>query len=148
MHPVSKVDPCHCHVVRKAARYVTGFYDEALAPVGLRLAQFSMLVRIWEAGEIALGELADSLGLDRTTATRNLKLLDRAGHVAIATAAADGRRKAIRLTEAGRTALRTASPLWESAQAAFEERHGKPLLGQMHQVLGAIEDGRKTATGD
>jgi DNA-binding MarR family transcriptional regulator len=149
-------DPCHCHVVRKAARYVTGFYDEALAPAGLRLAQFSMLVTLSGADELALGELAGALGLDRTTATRNLKLLERAGYVAIGASEADGRRKAIRLTETGWTVLRGAVPLWEAAQAAFEARHGAALVGQVHDVLGALDKnrpesrsaGRKTAVGD
>lgn len=148
MDPVSKVDPCHCHVVRRTARYVTGFYDDALAPAGLRLAQFSMLVQLSAGAGIALGALADLLGLDRTTATRNLKLLEKVGYVVVGAAEDDGRRKAIRLTDAGRVVLRRAAPLWQAAQAAFEERHGRPLVMEMHAVLAGIEEGRKTATGD
>lgn len=148
MPPISKVDPCHCHVVRRASRYVTGFYDEALAPAGLRLAQFSMLAQLSEDRGVALGELAELLGLDRTTATRNLKLLEREGLVRIGPAEGDARRKAIRLTEQGWAVLRRASPLWQAAQAAFEERHGAALVERLHAVLDALDEGRKTAAGD
>jgi DNA-binding MarR family transcriptional regulator len=148
MQPMSKVDPCHCHALRQAARTVTGFYDEALAPAGLRLSQFSMLVQLSDRKGIALGELAASLGLDRTTATRNLRLLERAGYVVIAAAEEDGRRKAISLTEAGRAVLREAFPLWQGAQAAFEDRHGGALVEQLRGTLRALESGRKTQTGD
>ena len=148
MPPISKVDPCHCHVVRRAARYVTAFYDEALAPAGLRLAQFSMLAQLSDDRDIALGELAEILGLDRTTATRNLKLLEREGHVRISPAEGDARRKAIRLTDQGWTVLRRASPLWQAAQAAFEERHGSALVERLHSVLDELDEVRKTATGD
>jgi len=148
MPPISKVDPCHCHVVRRASRYVTGFYDEALAPAGLRLAQFSMLAQLSDDQGIALGELAGILGLDRTTATRNLKLLEREGLVLVAPAEGDGRRKEIRLTEQGWAVLRRASPLWQGAQKAFEDRHGTALLERLHAVLDELDEGRKSATGD
>lgn len=148
MQTISKVDPCHCHALRRAARSVTGFYDEALAPTGLRLSQFSMLAQLSGGKGVALGELAEALGLDRTTATRNLRLLERAGYVAIAAAEADGRRKAIGLTEAGRAVLRAAFPLWQGAQAALEKRHGAALVEQLRGTLRALESGRKTESGD
>jgi hypothetical protein len=34
-------DECNCLAVRSAARHVTQFYDELLAPTGLRTTQFS-----------------------------------------------------------------------------------------------------------
>lgn len=148
MQPMSKIDPCHCHALRRAARHITALYDDALAPVGLRLTQFSMLVAISDGQGIALGALADLLGLDRTTATRNLRPLERAGHVAIAAAEDDGRRKVIRLTDAGRAVLREAAPLWQGAQRAFEERHGAALVGQLRGTLRTLESGRKTESGD
>jgi hypothetical protein len=59
-----------------------------------------------------------------------------------------GRRKAISLTEAGRAVLREAFPLWQGAQAAFEDRHGGALVEQLRGTLRALESGRKTQTGD
>lgn len=136
-----RVDPCHCHAIRKAARHATSFYDEALAPSGLRLTQFSMLAQLSGVDGVALGELAEQLGLDRTTATRNLKLLERAGYVTLAAAENDGRRKAIRLTLEGRAILRRAAPLWQAAQSRFEERHSAERIARLRAVLRELDAG-------
>lgn len=139
------VDPCHCHAIRKAARAVTGFYDEALAPSGLRLTQFSMLAQLQDKDGLALGALAEQLGLDRTTATRNLKLLERAGYVTAAAAEDDARRKAIRLTRSGRAVLAEAAPLWQAAQHAFEARHSTAVVGRLRAVLREMDAGQSGA---
>ncbi len=62
---------CTCFRLRRASRRVTQVYDHALAPVGLSLNQYSILRRS-EREPRVLGELADELGMDRTTLTRNL----------------------------------------------------------------------------
>jgi len=45
---MSDVEPeiCNCAALRQAARHVTRFYDEALAPTGLGVNQFSILARL------------------------------------------------------------------------------------------------------
>ena len=41
-----KPEDCNCFVVRSAARHVTQLYDQFLAPVGLHVTQFSILVKL------------------------------------------------------------------------------------------------------
>ena len=65
---------CSCFNLRRAARRVTQVYDHALAPSGLKATQFTLLVVLEgaDAGEgIAMTRLAEKLGMDRTTLTRN-----------------------------------------------------------------------------
>jgi hypothetical protein len=44
--PAPPVPECNCLVLRQAARHVTRFYDQCLAPSGLRTMQFSILATV------------------------------------------------------------------------------------------------------
>ncbi len=112
---IKSVRTCACFNLRKAARAVTQLYDEVLAPTGLRGTQFSVLTVIAAAGPATMTYLADTLVMDRTTLTRNLKpLLDR--ELVERGEGEDRRQRPIAITPAGRDALGQALPLWEKAQ--------------------------------
>src|SRR5215472_7862470 len=74
---------CACLKVRMAARAVTRAYDSALRPIGLRATQLSILVAVAIDGAISIAALAEFLGMDRTTLTRNLRPLQKQGLIAI-----------------------------------------------------------------
>ena len=59
-------------------------YDDALAPAELRTTQYSILARLHAEGTTTVGGLAERLGMDRTTLSRELAPL---GVVAAGTAA-------------------------------------------------------------
>ena len=61
--------------------------------------------------------------MDQTTLTRNLKLLENKGLIAIA-AGTDRRTRVVMVTEAGRRALATALPLWREVRARVIARLG------------------------
>ena len=116
--------PCYCAAVRAAARKATALYDAALAPVGINVAQFSLLRRIERMGPVSLTELGREAELDRSTVGRNVKVLARLRLVRLAPAE-DQREAAVRLTRAGAEALRRAAPLWEEAQRRIEAALGR-----------------------
>jgi DNA-binding MarR family transcriptional regulator len=110
---------CGCFNLRRAARRVTQLYDHALAPSGLKATQFALLAVLGgdNVGEgIAMTRLAEKLGMDRTTLTRNLAVVERNGLVTVRTGD-DPRSRLVALTKAGRRALELAAPLWATAQA-------------------------------
>ncbi len=104
-------------MLRRTARRVTQLYDEALAPAGIRLTQYSLLATLDRAGSIALTPLAEHLGMDRTTLTRNLAPL--VTRKLIKLEAAAGRTKLAQLTARGAKLLEEAYPYWQSAQRGF-----------------------------
>jgi DNA-binding MarR family transcriptional regulator len=112
------------------------FYDEILEPSGLRGTQFSLLVALSLTGEAPVLRLADELGLDRSTMTRNLAPLERDGLV-VSAEGPDRRVRLIQLTEAGRRALATALPLWEKAQRRFIEALGEHRFRELLAALQA-----------
>ena len=115
--------PCYCAALRVATRKVTALYDAELAPVGLNIAQFSLLRKIERAGTVSLTELGRLAELDRSTVGRNVKVLERLRFVRPADAA-DQREAAVTLAPAGVEALRRGGPLWETAQHRIEDGLG------------------------
>ena len=137
---------CHCAALRQAARRATGLYDGAMAPFGIRVSQFGLLVRLRRSGPMSLQALAADLVLDRTTLGRNLRALERDGYVASHADPGDRRVRRLVITEAGAALVRRAMPAWREAQAAFEQRYGAgpaaALLEALNQVtvaLGPVE---------
>ena len=115
---------CACHNVRRAARAVTGLYDRILAPTGLRTTQVTLLVALEKAGLIPFTRLAGVLGMDRTTLTRNLEPLRRAGLLTLRPGE-DRRVRLAAITDKGRKAITAAIPLWEQAQRQITEGLGQ-----------------------
>ena len=64
---------CTCANLRKATRVITQAFDAALQPTGLKATQFTVLATLARQGDGPLTLLAESLVMDRTTLTRNLK---------------------------------------------------------------------------
>ncbi|MBD1916118.1 MULTISPECIES: MarR family winged helix-turn-helix transcriptional regulator [Cyanophyceae] len=110
--------------VRRASRIVTQVYDSALRPVGLGVNQFMLLAAVHLMESVAITHLAQELFTDQTTLTRNLKLLEKRGLVAI-NSGEDRRVKLVSLTAEGQLILTQAIPLWEQAQATVKEHLGQ-----------------------
>src|SRR5258705_3235300 len=106
--------PCVCSTLRMVSRAVTQLYDDILRPSGLRVTQFSVLATIARRGEANLRQLEHMLGIDQTTLTRSLDVLERDGVLERASHP-DARIRAMKLTSKGRRALEAARPLWARA---------------------------------
>lgn len=129
---------CTCLAARQAARNVTQFYDHFLAPTGLRITQFSVLVKLKQLGPTTINELATALVMDRTTLGRNILPLEREGLIAIMPRGTDRRSKEVQLTSAGGEQLRASRKAWNAAQARFADAFGEhrvaKLRGLFHEV--------------
>jgi DNA-binding MarR family transcriptional regulator len=93
------------------------FYERAMRGSGLRASQFTLLATLIQTGPMPATRLADFLGLDRTTLTRNLRPLHRDGLVTIEDGA-DRRVHKTAITAQGAEAARRAYPAWRKAQDA------------------------------
>lgn len=129
------VRDCNCVALRRAARRISNFYDAELAPSGLRATQFAILALVNELGEASVNSVAEKLELDRTTAGKNLRPLEKAGLISVAASKTDARQRAISLTKAGGAALKQALPLWRRAQGRFEAANGTAKAAQLRVML-------------
>ena len=129
-----------CAVVnlRKTARAVTQFFDEALGPSGLRATQFTVLVAVALADPPTMARIARALVMDPSTVTRDLRLLERAGMVKTA-GGKDRRTRFVTLTPLGRNRLTAALPLWEQAQHQVTRRVGGSRWREILHKLSAVQ---------
>ena len=119
-------DSCMGRRIRRVARAVTAHYDRALKPVGLKGTQFTLLTGLFLMQDAPLTQLAEQLGLDRTTLSRNLQPLERDGLVKSANSE-DRRKRQLVLTERGRQILADAMPYWREAQAEVRKKLGTQM---------------------
>jgi DNA-binding MarR family transcriptional regulator len=133
----SMATQCYCIALRKASRRLTARYDEAMAPFGISIAQFSTLRNIHHNAPISLTELGRRQELDRSTVGRNIRGLERMGLVAAETGD-DQREALLSLTDAGRALLAEAMPVWTGVQAGIEERLGSAVARDLNLLLDSI----------
>ena len=103
---------------------ITQLFDHALKPSGIKATQFTILGVLANEGEIAIKELAISLGLDRTTLTRGIVRLETAGLIK-SREGDDARQRFVALTTKGIKKLNDSIPYWEKAQDTMEKGLGK-----------------------
>jgi DNA-binding MarR family transcriptional regulator len=108
---------CVCTAARRRSRELTRAFDQAMRGTGVRGAQFSLLATLIQTGPMPIARLANMLGLERTTLTRNLGPLVRDGFVRI-DEGTDRRVREAAITPKGEEAARRAFPLWKKAQDA------------------------------
>lgn len=126
---------CYCTALRTVTRKVTALYDEALAPLGIGVAQFAILRTLQRVGPVsatALGELVD---LDRSTVSRNIRVLERLKLVRLERSETDQRSRAIALTAKGTRALDDGAPLWDQAQDVLRARIGASAADTLLKVM-------------
>jgi len=109
-------DDCRCAAVRREAVRLARLYDDHLRPHGLTSNQFTLLVTLVRAGPMQMGRLAEWLGIDRTTMSRNIAVGTNRGLLRVAPGK-DGRERQVVLTPKGRQAAEAALPAWRAAQA-------------------------------
>jgi DNA-binding MarR family transcriptional regulator len=125
---------CVCFHLRRSARTVTQLYDRMLTPSGLRATQFTLMTVVRRTGGLSFSSLADVLGMDRTTLTRNLRPLQREGLVKIEPGS-DRRVRLVRLTRLGERKQSEAQPLWAKAHARVTEGIGEKTWRALQKDL-------------
>jgi len=128
---------CVCANLRKADRLITQTYDSFLRPSGLRSTQFGILMMVKGFGRVTVTKLADWAIMDRTTVTRNLRLLEDRELVSIESGE-DQRERVVTLTDKGMKALVSALPCWEEAQQHVVEVFGRERSGRLVKELSTM----------
>ena len=124
---------CTCGELRKAARAITLLYDNAFKSSGLLSTQLGVHV-ICNTESIRISDLAEKQGMDRTTLTRNLSVLERQGYIKISSGN-DHRTRIVTATHKGRNAVAKAIPLWNDVQCKVKQEMGENSWHDLMQNL-------------
>jgi DNA-binding MarR family transcriptional regulator len=130
---LSECADCLCLASRRAARAITRAFDQQLRPHGNRSTQFSVLAVLELKGPQTIGNLADALGADRTTLTRNLALIEDQSLIRIR-AGDDARSRIVAIMPAGRRVLTSAFPAWRKAQSTLSASIGDQLANSLRRL--------------
>lgn len=106
---------CACATARQVARVLTQLYDSRLRSSGVEAPQFALLMTLAQQGSCNQVDLGRRYALDKTTVSRNLKLLERNGWIE-SSIGADRRERQFTLTPKGRKRIAQAKPAWKKAQ--------------------------------
>jgi DNA-binding MarR family transcriptional regulator len=107
--------PCACANIRRLSRLVTRLYDAELRDSELEVTQFGVLSALNRLGEATHSQLAKGFGMDSTTMTRVVAVMERRGWMA-RRAGADRRQRLYQITPDGRQQLDAARAGWRRAQ--------------------------------
>jgi len=129
---------CNNATLRRAGRKLGRFYDDVLAPSGLKGTQYGLLYQIHIGSEPAMGAIAEALIMDLSALGHTLKPLIRDGYVETFADKDDRRVKRVRLTPQGGLKLNEATKLWTIAQQRFEAMVGKDQAAKLRAALDAI----------
>jgi DNA-binding MarR family transcriptional regulator len=124
--------------LRLLNRVVTGFYDEALRPLGLKVSQLNILVVTAKLDVARPAKVCEILQLDVSTLSRNVERIRARGWLEVLPGE-DARTQHFRLTAQGKRLIEKAVPAWEEAQRQATEllgREGIALLDSTAQKLG------------
>jgi len=129
---------CTCGSLRAASRRVSQYYDSVLAPLRLKITQFSILAEVHRGGlqvPISMHDLAVAMFMDRSTLGHNLRPLVRDELLQLRTDRDDGRKRYVLLKRKGFEVLQQARRLWECAEKRIERVFGKESAAALRATL-------------
>lgn len=100
--------------------------------------QAEALQLLIERGVISTSAIAQMLGIDPSTASRNLAGLERRGYIVRRRGAEDGRQTDVRLTSRGKRTAEAVCSGWTTAYAALLDRLPRPERQRVADALDAL----------
>jgi DNA-binding MarR family transcriptional regulator len=129
--------PCACATARQVARVLTQLYDSRLRSTSLEAPQFALMMTLEKQGACSQVDLGRRYALDKTTVSRNLRLLEHAGWIE-SSVGRDRRKRVFILTAAGRERLARAKPKWKEAQNQLRSRMTGEQWDTMFRTFRAV----------
>lgn len=119
------VHECMISRTRLIARVLSSVYDDMLRPYDISSAQFALLVAIFNLKSASRADIGRFTHQDRSTLTRNIKLLLDGGWIEESASDEGGRRRPVVLTKSGTKLLHDVHPAWLAAQ-----EQARKMLGE------------------
>lgn len=126
--------------LKRASEELLKLYTKTIAPAGVTPVQYLILLRIHELQSGSLREIADAIGVDRSTLARTIRPLEKNGLVKD-NKPLGARNGVLVLTPEGETVFRNAKALWNEAQDIVAARLGKEGVDTYSDFLKTVTDG-------
>lgn len=126
---------CAAQTLRRASRLITRRYEDALRPFNLTASQFSILQAVTLYKVAPFKSISSTLGLEQTTLSRLLKLLEKRGLVEMDVDPKDARGRVISITHKGRHLFQDARVAWQSVNDDSLSRLSQEEWDNMQNAL-------------
>ncbi len=134
MNAIAKPQGCTNFRLRHLMRQVARLYDAEVAKSGIKTTQYSLLSNVLHLGPLRPVDLAQALGIDASTLTRNLKPMIAAGWL-LQSEGPDARSRLIEITDDGRKKRTEAQRHWRTAQEKLNELLGVERVMALHVLI-------------
>ena len=124
---------CNCLNLRWVTSSTVALYDKYLRPIGITVQQYTILRHISDLSPITVTDLAVALQFERSTISRNIKILTDRKLVTYTNP--KGRGKQLELTTMGKEILLAANIEWDKAQKEFADKLGPERMEQWNELL-------------
>ena len=128
---------CACATVRRVARQVTKLYDDELRAVDIEAPQYALLSTLKRHGPCSQTTLGRPHALDKTTVSRNLRILERNGWIAFVPTT-DRRERHVVLTADGERQQARAAVQWRAAQRGLRAAMSADDWAAMFAAFAAV----------
>lgn len=128
---------CIAGRLRLVNRVVTGLYDDAFRPLGIKASQFNILVVAGKLGLARPSDVCAILRLDTSTLSRNVERMRAQGWLEVVPSE-DARLQPFRLTTQGKRLLEQAAPAWKKAQQQAETLLGDDGVALLTRLAGEL----------
>lgn len=125
---------CHCYAIRQVSTKITKIYDEALLESGLKITQYAILKYISNLKNTNLNKLSISMGYNRTTLGRNIRILKRKELIYL-DKGKDKRELDIRITKNGLKILNVAAKCWKKINTEITKKLGINKKKMIEEIL-------------
>lgn len=135
-----KIDPRQCinGKVRRLHKMVDSIYQEGLKPFGLKGSMLSILFVIGKQKGINQKTIADTLVLDQSTVSRDLKKLVSKGWLQI-NRGKDPRNSDLEITTLGYQLLEEVTPVWKTIHTKIDTLLGQFNIQQLNNITEIIK---------
>jgi len=124
------VEHCIGNRLRCLSRIVDKDFRSSLKDFDITESQLSILFALTKLGRVEQGKIGEALVLERSTVSRNVKLLEKRGILTKSTEY----RPEIELTTKGHDLVQEIVPIWESLMDTFMEKLGNKGLDNLKSL--------------
>mgnify|MGYP001675899652 FL=1 len=132
------LNECHCFMLRNMASSIKKIYNQRFQELGITNEQFTILRHMKYLAPISVTNLSEKIKIDRTTLSRNLKILET--KELIVDNSLVGRSRQIVLSEKGNDVINKAEKIWLKLQKEIERVISKEKLENIKKVAKILEN--------
>jgi DNA-binding MarR family transcriptional regulator len=130
---------CLAGRVRKLSRVITGIYDRAMQPYGIKVNQAGILIMLSLIEKPTAGDICRQLQMEKSTVSRNIERMRKQEWI-VASGEGRGLSRVLTVTSKGKKLLADIYETWEEAQSEVSEFLGEDGVKAVHMLTCRISE--------